>query len=451
MDHLDRKLRMLETNNFDQKMRQYYSKMKKMKMIDPLSNPEMLTTIIDDHRAEALELRNKNDRAKRTIECLESELVQLRAQREAESNRYSQNIGLARVPFVDTNITRPASKDLSHIKENRRRERQATTAVAEHDAILIRRLQDEMTILQSNYEADKRILHEKNARMTYENKEKDLKISEMEIDRRSASSQIRSLTAQLESVKQQLLEIDRSSSCYSTPESALEKSASRIVSVGFKSIKDDTRPSSANTRHEATSSSSRDETNSYRIKTGGIADLYSASVSKLTASSRFHYSRSKVLEVYSTSRATRYPSQDRSQREPAILNGLRTSGQKRSEKWSDGERKKENSSVCERDLRAQNAKLLQTLDRERCLLREQESALNKIRDSALEITLLEAEEIARLEQDLITSHDLNNTWQKRCISAEFQAERLSQQLNQLESLLNHDSFTFNTGSNNAMQ
>ena len=450
MDHFDEKLRMLETNSFDQKMQQYYSKMKKMNMIDPLNNPEMLTSVIDDHRGEILDLRNKNDRARRTIACLESDLAQLRAQREAESNTYSQYIGLAKLPSADSNMTVPASNDLSHIKENRRRERQATTAVAEHDANLIRRLQDEMTILQSTYEADIRILHETNERISHDNKEKDLKILKMEIDSRSASSQIRSLTSQLESVKQ-LLEIDRSSLCASSPESAVEKGASSVVSVGLKSRKDDSRPSSANTRHEATSSSNRDENNTYRIKSVGTADFYSTSTSKLTASSRFQNTRPKVLEVYSTSRTTSYPLQDRSQRESAILNSLRKNGQKRSEKCSDDDRKKENSSVCERDLRAQNAKLLLTLEGERCLLREQESALNKIRDSALEITLLEAEEIARLEQDLITSHDENNIWQKRCISAEFQAERLSQQLNQLESLLNHDNLTFNTGSNNVMQ
>lgn len=444
MDHFDEKLRMLETNSFDKKMQQYYSKMKKMNVIDPPNNPEMLISLAEDYHFETFALRGMNDSARKKIACLEVELTQLRALREAESNTYSQYIGLVKRPAVDSSIAVSLSDDISLIYENRRRERQATTAVAEHDAILIRRLQDEMTLLQSTYDADVRLLKDKNdkiASLIHVNTEKDRKIAEMEVGYQRASSEIRSLTLQLESVKR-LPEIDRHSLHASAVESSQKKGADDNTN---------SRPSSANTRHEDKSSSSRDDNSSHRTKTAAKVDSCNFSTIKLTTCAWSQNNRLKALVPNTPSQKTSNCFQDRSQTESATLNSLRGNGLKQPEKCFDDIRNIDSCTLSKTDLRSQNARLLVTLERERHLLRGQECALNKIRDSALEITLLEAEEIARLENDLITCRDENDKWQKRCISAEFQADRLSQQLKQLELLLNHGDLTYYNGSNNYMQ
>ena len=71
----------------------------------------------------------------------------------------------------------------------------------------------------------------------------------------------------------------------------------------------------------------------------------------------------------------------------------------------------------ENHLRAENAKLLNDLEKERELLRRQEKALDQVRTSAEEITLLEAEEIVRLETELEICSDLKDEWEKKCKNA----------------------------------
>ena len=54
--------------------------------------------------------------------------------------------------------------------------------------------------------------------------------------------------------------------------------------------------------------------------------------------------------------------------------------------------------------RSQVSQLTELLDREHRMRRAQDEALDSLRSSAEEITLLEAEEIARLESELEVSH-----------------------------------------------
>jgi hypothetical protein len=79
-------------------------------------------------------------------------------------------------------------------------------------------------------------------------------------------------------------------------------------------------------------------------------------------------------------------------------------------------------------LRRENARLKHQLHRERSMCRGQEEALNKVRSSAEEITLLEAEEIARLEVELDRSMEEKEHWQRRCKAAEKRVEQLRLQV-----------------------
>ena len=86
-------------------------------------------------------------------------------------------------------------------------------------------------------------------------------------------------------------------------------------------------------------------------------------------------------------------------------------------------------------LRVENAKLLESLSRERELLKGQEEALRHVRASAEEITLLEAEEIVRLESELNKSFAQTDYWRKKCKLAEAHTEQVTLQLRELEQLI----------------
>jgi hypothetical protein len=71
-------------------------------------------------------------------------------------------------------------------------------------------------------------------------------------------------------------------------------------------------------------------------------------------------------------------------------------------------------------VRAENVRLRAALAHETQRLREQEDAFTRVRVSAEEITLLEAEEIARLETELDKCLDDKEHWQKRAKAAELE-------------------------------
>ena len=87
----------------------------------------------------------------------------------------------------------------------------------------------------------------------------------------------------------------------------------------------------------------------------------------------------------------------------------------------------------------ENAKLLEELCRERKLIKGQEEALNHVRASAEEITLLKAEEIVRLESELNKSFVQTDFWRKKCKLAENHADQVTLQLRQLEQLISINS------------
>jgi hypothetical protein len=207
MDFFEDKFKKLEVDSFDSKMQQYYSKMKSSSQDSSADYPEILTLLIEDHCIDTLALRDANDTARRKISYLESELVQLRAQKSAESNTFGQQKG--ENGTTNSDFTRLG--DFSHLCENRRLERQANIAIAEHDAILIHRLQNELATSVSRFEAESRLAKDRSDRVTSllkENNDKDMMISELEIDHKKANAHIKSLETHIK-VNQLIFEIER--------------------------------------------------------------------------------------------------------------------------------------------------------------------------------------------------------------------------------------------------
>jgi chromosome segregation ATPase len=123
------KVSVLERNNFDLKMQVYY-------LNEKLANNLSDTTTGDEEdefheyeygkrSAELLTLTEENSQYKRRVIELESELLQLRLQQQKESARYEAALR-----------AQPTT-----MEEAQKREREAAFAIAEHDAILIHKLE----------------------------------------------------------------------------------------------------------------------------------------------------------------------------------------------------------------------------------------------------------------------------------------------------------------------
>ena len=448
MDFFEDKFKKLEVDSFDLKMQRYYSKMKSSSSDYSADDPEILTSLIEDHCIDTLALREANDTARRKISYLESELVQLRAQKSAESNAFGQQKGES---STTTSESTPSS-DFSHLFENRRRERQANIAINEHDAILIHRLQNELATSVSRYEAESRLVKDRSDRVTSllkENKDKDMKISGLEIDYKKANAHIKSLEIQIKAnqatfeselkhsrMKAEVLPISCGGDLHSTYRYEGEKC-------------EQLHSSSANLASQIKSNSSRGGHTENLIE---FHNHFSSSSGNKSCDNVEHLrsldGRPKTMVQQISSRVTPTGEVNKGKEAQRIsLNNDCRNPPIRAIKNCDGPSAHASIgelkvSVFERDLRIEITTLSKLLERERRLQREQETILRQVRDSAVEITLLEAEEIARLECDLDKCHDEKENWRSKCRSAEYHVDQLSHQLKQLELLVNQGGFLY---------
>lgn len=438
MDFFEDKFKKLEVDSFDLKMQQYYSKIKTSSKDNSSHDPEILTSLIEDHCIDTLALRDANDTARRKISYLESELVQLRAQKSAESNAFGHQKGESST----------ATSDLTHL--SRRRERQANNAITEHDGILIHRLQDELAVLVSQVEAESRLVKDRSDRITSllkDNKDKDLKILALEIEYKKASAYIRNLETQIKS-NQPNLDIER----------RLHRLRAESLPITYGDITHSTirceegkaehqQPSSANIANQLKSDYCR---TGHTENPGRLNDRFLCSPgNKLSENVEFlrsHDGRPKTTVQQASSRGIvscetnkgreRRASVDSDSRNPltrAPHNSHRSSVGSNAGDWK--------VQALERDLRIENRTLTRLLEEERGRLRQQETILVLVRDSAVEITLLEAEEIVRLECDLDKCHDEKENWRRKCRKAEYHVDQLSQQLRQLDLLVSHGGYS----------
>ena len=131
MNEWETKVSVLERNNFDLKMQVYYLN---EKMANNLSDSKGGSDGEEDEfheyeygkrSSEMLTLTEENSQFKRRVVELESELLQLRLQSQKDTARYEAALR-----------AQPTS-----MEEAQKREREAAFAIAEHDAILIHKLE----------------------------------------------------------------------------------------------------------------------------------------------------------------------------------------------------------------------------------------------------------------------------------------------------------------------
>ena len=347
-DHLGA---MERSNKFEQNMVAFYSQQKQQKgagggYVVPVStDPEKLANLIEDHCVESMTLRQAHDTSRRRIVELESELVEMRAKKQAESfifplnntNPFASPIAAKAIGNHSSPLT---SINMVHLEENRRHERQAALAIAEHDAVLIRKLESEIVSLRSQHENDVRLVKdcaERVNKLLQENDEKEMRLSLSESVVQRLQAQITSMTDQLRTVELHLQH---------------EKSSNLSRLDEKRIVKDDT-----------------------------LQNLLSADPTN-----------NQGFEKY-------------------LVNP--------------------NESESMAKVRAENIRLRAALAHETNRLRDQEDAFVRVKVSAEEITLLEAEEIARLETELDKALDDNEHWQKRCKTAEHQSLLLQQEYQEL--------------------
>lgn len=356
-----------DREKFDLKLQKYYSNQRSSNIRSDLSlkGPETFASLIEDHCVDTLALREANHSARRRISDLESELAEIKAKRDAESSIYQQERRSNSSALLASSLV-PALKPICdvHLEENRKGERQAALAVAEHDAILIQQLEEEVVSLRSQHECDAKLVKDATEAITNllkELAEKDLRISDQDAASVLMATKIDQLTEHMQSAQ------------------LLIQGGIRDHQLVLDYALSSTKPGS----ERPTSDVLRCSTNRAMPQNNPERPL-----SSRTLTMKSQNSPTGTSEYLSSTEFRRLPPKG--------------------------------AFFCERDesvehhLRIENAELLEMLQKERALLRWQETALNEVRTSAEEVTLLEAEEIARLEFELEVCVHEKNSWERRC-------------------------------------
>jgi hypothetical protein len=142
---MEAKINSLERANFDLKLKLHYLN-KKYPKSGENDDGNQKNGAVDTSGIDIVTLKEENDYSKRRIVELESELLQLQLLRDRESHEYQKALKLAKTPSSHTN------------DETRKREREVAQAIAEHDAALIKKLQEEIIIYQKQREKDKELI-----------------------------------------------------------------------------------------------------------------------------------------------------------------------------------------------------------------------------------------------------------------------------------------------------
>lgn len=161
---MENRLSSLEKENFDLKMRLHYMTINKTPYqgadspTDSVSSPSPLNHSLSlGNESENVVSREifdnliieKNDLRNKLIE-LESTLLQVQLQRDRELSQYQQNI----VAIKNSNSS-PNSILSLQTEENRKKEREATQTIVEHDTILINQLRNQLLEIEKERDNEK--------------------------------------------------------------------------------------------------------------------------------------------------------------------------------------------------------------------------------------------------------------------------------------------------------
>jgi hypothetical protein len=422
MDFFEDKLNKSDSDNFDAKLQAYYSNKKSdndntQRKQNPLFfDSENLSLFIEDHCVDTIALREANNSMRRRITDLNSELIELKVKKDIENPKLLVEVGQKSSPVSNTSSSTGL---VSHIDENRRRERQAQLAIAEHDANLIRLLETEMINLETQHEVDENSVRDNTQRIAHllqENEEKDLRLAYNDAATLRLDVQIKNLSDQLKS-HELLLENER------------------MLLMNEKNNHKITMDNASHSRILASEGSTSQPFKRLEGKEGNKYQLHSLG-------STSHESTPRSERRYSASTANTEHKQTQNasnHKDKQLISNFRTSSSFPGPLKLFPKDSVERGTTSDPDhLRIENAVLLEELESIRELVRRQENALNQVRTSAEEITLLEAEEIARLETELEKSLTEKDQWRQRCKSAEVQVKHLLKQQIQLEELMNLD-------------
>jgi hypothetical protein len=151
----EEKIASLERANFDLKMQVFYLN---KKIADGAGAGDadqdiVNLNVIEDRSVDILALREELEVAKRRIEELESELIQVQLIRDNEALEYQKL------------LQNQPSSDITLLEDSRRREREIAKTIAEHDAALISQLRQEIDSLQVQHERDVALVEDCTARL----------------------------------------------------------------------------------------------------------------------------------------------------------------------------------------------------------------------------------------------------------------------------------------------
>ena len=406
------------------------------------NDPQKFASLIEDHCVDTLALREANYTARRRITELESELVELRAKKDIESPSFTLAKHANNTAVILSKGSGTSSVD-THIEENRRRERQATLAIAEHDGILIRRLEAEVIHLSSQHEMDMRVIDEaadKCADLMHENGILHSKYLEKEALSRTLEIQVKMLTDHLQNSKI-ILENERRANRNSIlalgtpPTSATIDTVANIMTM--KDQRDALEIASSKKylplNENKYQNDEFEKTFSGRTRTLLPQKNEKNSRSNSSSTSRSSISKSSTVPIRYGNNGIISNDYNNSEYYDGNYDGYYKNGnhqnngnghQNNRENIYENENKGRQPMNIEQHLRIENDKLIADLVKERAVIRRQETALNQVRTSAEEITLLEAEEICRLENELEKCTDSKEEWERRCNSALLQIKNL---------------------------
>ena len=369
----------MEREKFDKKLQMFYLSQKNGSARAALSNEcnDTLASLIKQHCADTLALREANDFARRRISDLESELSELKAKKDAETSVLKTVRSSNSVVIHSSKSSGSGSQHTTdmHIEENRRRERHAALAIAEHDSLIIQQLEVEAEALRSQHECDLILVKDATGtitRLLKDMKEKDAKIS-TQAERASL----------LEKHMKLLAEHIRSA------QSLIQNSMQDHRIVLDYALSPDR---------------AMVETSEEHMKRQGLRCW--------THLNNLNEQRRPQMLASNITKNGHSPSTNTATRD---LNGFTLIDQE--DKYG----------TIEHNLRTENAKLFKMLQKERELSKWQEITIKEIQASAEEVTLLEAAEIVRLEEALEICHIERDEWEKRCnlalLNVEYGAQR----------------------------
>jgi len=394
LGELNESVDVLQKENFDLKMQLFYLK---QKAIDDSNNDG----IIDKPSSPPSSSSNKyynnmNDSqyASRRLSDLETELQIMKMNNLKIERELAAEKSMISTTNKSLSLSSISARALtaSQIEENRSIEREAVLAIAEHDAAIINKLENEVQTLKLQHEMDIAVINEcadRSNDLIRENNEKTSILIEQQEQQLRLQQQIDYLSMQF---KRQELLIERTYG-QKIDEITINKDInSSPMSFSWISKQNNTLVGSPGSNIAPPVISKK--------------DIYGSPGSLL----------SSVKQQPMTP-----PSAQR------MNNSMAGSTQKDFLDFGAQAAWEELHS-----LRKENTSLKEQLERERKLMKNQEAALNAVKQAAEEISLLEAEEISRLEAELERCTEERDKWMKNARESDNKTNLLRQRLLNLD-------------------